>query len=151
MKRAAALCARSEQSPRDVMDKLLKWGLTGTDAQKVLQQLVEQGFVDIKRYARAFVKDRYSLNGWGRIKIAHQLYVKGIADDIIAQALEAIDEQQYCDRLLESLRVKWRAVKGREPRAAWAAMMRFAVSRGYETDIAARCVKQITRLDDQQD
>ena len=55
------------------------------------------------------------------------------------------------DRLVELLRAKWQTVREREPRAAWAAMMRFASSRGFETGIAAECVKQVTKTDVQED
>ena len=151
MNRAAALCAGSEQAPADIRDKLTKWGLTDVEARQVLDQLISQGFIDEARYARAFVNDRFNFNGWGRVKIAHQLRLKGISGELIGEAVNAIDEENYRQRLIELLRAKWRTVTGREPRAAWAAMMRFAASRGFEADIAADCVKQVTRLDDQDD
>lgn len=146
LNRAAALCARSEQATGDMREKLLKWGLGADDASRVLQQLVEQGFIDDRRYAVAFVKDRFAFNGWGRIKIAHQLRLKGIAAQYIDEALTAIDEDRYRERLTELLRAKWRTVKDREPRAAWAAMMRFAASRGFEAPLAGECVNAVTRL-----
>ena len=151
MNRAAALCARSEQAPGDIREKLVKWGLNPSEASQVLAQLIEQGYIDEHRYARAFVNDRFRFNGWGRIKIAHQLRLKGISSDLIDEAMTIIDEEQYRERLLELLRAKWRDVSSREPRAAWAAMMRFAASRGFEAGIAGECVKQVTRLDAQDD
>lgn len=151
MNRAAALCAGSEQAPADIRDKLTKWGLTAVEARQVLDQLISQGFIDEARYARAFVNDRFNFNGWGRVKIAHQLRLKGISGELIGEAVNAIDEENYRQRLIELLRAKWRTVNGREPRAAWAAMMRFAAARGFEADIAAYCVKQVTLLDDQDD
>ena len=64
--RAAALCARSEQAPADITDKLMKWGLSASDAARVTQQLIEGGFLNEQRFARAFVKDRFAFNGWGK-------------------------------------------------------------------------------------
>ena len=151
MNRAAALCSASEQAPGDIRDKLMRWGLTPHQAADVLNRLIDEGFIDERRYARAFVNDRFNFNGWGRVKIAYQLRHKGIAPDVISQALTAIDEQQYREQLMELLRAKWRDVSNREPRAAWAAMMRFAASRGFEAAVAADCVKQITSIDDQDD
>ena len=151
MNRAAASCARSEQAPGDIREKLVRWGLSSGDADAVLRQLTEQGFISEERYARAFVKDRFAFNGWGRIKIAHQLRLKGIPATIIEEAMTAIDDEQYRQRLTELLHAKWRTVKSREPRAAWAAMMRFAASRGFETGISSQCVKQVTHIDDQDD
>jgi regulatory protein len=144
MNRAAALCARCEQAPGDMREKLIKWGLSGDDAGQIISQLTEQGFIDEQRFARAFVKDKFAFNGWGKIKISHQLRLKGISGESIDEAMAAIDDEEYRSRLTELLRAKWRTVKEREPRAAWAAMMRFAASRGFETSIAAECVKLVT-------
>lgn len=151
MNRAAALCARSEQAPQDIREKLFKWGLGSHDADGIVQRLCEQGFLDEARFARAFVKDRFAFNGWGKIKIAHQLRLKGISADIIGDAMGVLDEDVYRQRLIELLRAKWRTVQNREPRAAWAAMMRFAASRGFETALAGECVKTVTRLDVEDD
>lgn len=151
LNRASALCARSEQAPADIREKLVKWGLNAGDAAEVLHRLTEQGFLDEQRFARAFVNDRFAFNGWGRVKIAHQLRLKRIPAEIIADAMAVIDEEQYRRRLVELLHAKWRTVKEREPRAAWAAMMRFAASRGFEADIAGQCVKQVTRIDAEED
>lgn len=151
MNRAAALCSRSEQATGDIREKLLKWGLDAQAAHAVLAELINQGFIDDRRFARAFTRDRFMFNGWGRIKIAHQLRQKGVAGELIDEAMGAIEDEQYRDKLMDILRSKWRTVKGREPRAAWAAMMRFAASRGFEADIASACVKQVTRLDEADD
>ena len=145
--RASALCAGCEHAPSEIREKLLKWGLSASEADKIINDLKEQGFIDEARYAHAFVNDRFAFNGWGRIKIAYQLRQKGIPQPIIDEAMTAIDDERYRERLLELLKGKWLNVKGREPRAAWAAMMRFALSRGFETALASECVKQVTRLD----
>ena len=151
LNRAAALCSRSEQAPGDIREKLTKWGLSGSDADSVLRQLTEQGFLDEIRFARAYVKDKFTFNGWGKIKIAHQLRQKGIPGDVIDDAMGVIDDERYRERLIELLRAKWQTVKDREPRAAWAAMMRFAASRGFEASISGECVKLVTRIDVEDD
>lgn len=151
LNRAAALCSRSEQAPGDIREKLTKWGLSRNDADSVLRQLTEQGFLDEVRFARAYVKDKFTFNGWGKIKIAHQLRQKGIPGDVIDDAMGVIDDERYRERLIELLRAKWQTVKDREPRAAWAAMMRFAASRGFEASISGECVKLVTRIDVEDD
>ena len=151
LNRAAALCSRSEQAPGDIREKLTKWGLSGSDADSVLRQLTEQGFLDEIRFARAYVKDKFTFNGWGKIKIAHQLRQKGIPAEVIDDAMAVIEEERYRERLIELLRAKWRTVKDREPRAAWAAMMRFAASRGFEASVSVECAKLVTRIDVEND
>lgn len=151
MNRAAALCARSEQAPGSIREKLASWGINADDATQIMRQLTEQGFLDEERYARAFVKDKFAFNGWGRIKIAHQLRQKGISPATIETALSIIDDDQYRGSLVKLLQAKWRSLKEREPRAALAAMMRFAASRGFEAQIAGECVRQVTSIDVEDD
>lgn len=151
MNRAAALCARCEQAPNDIREKLLKWGLSAPDASRLLQDLIGQGFLDEQRFARAYVKDKFAFNGWGKIKIAHQLRLKGIPIEAINEAMASIDPDAYRQRLVELLRAKWTSVKDREPRAAWAAMMRFAASRGFEAPLANECIQEVTGGDVQDD
>ena len=95
MNRAAALCSRSEQAPADIRVKLLQWGLSADEASHVLDQLTSQGFIDEQRYAQAFVNDRFAFNGWGRVKIAHQLRLKGISSELINEAMNLLDEEKY--------------------------------------------------------
>ena len=151
MNRAAALCARCEQAPSDIRAKLLKWGIRGDDVHRILDKLIEQGFLDEQRFAVAFVKDKFAFNGWGRIKIAHQLRQKGIPSEVIENAITAIDDEAYRERLIELLRSKWSSVKCRDPRSAWAAMMRFAASRGFEASLASDCVHQVAHIDVEDD
>lgn len=149
--RAMSICADSEQACGDIEAKLRQWGLSPEDVAGIMARLYNDGYLNDERYARAFVHDRFTFTGWGRIKIAYQLKQKGIPDEHIATAMTTIDEEAYRQRLVKLLRAKWPRVKDREPRAAWAAMMRYATSRGYETAIASECVKQVTRLDVEDD
>ena len=143
--RLAALCSRGEQAESDLRDKLCRWQIAPDEADGIIRRLKQENFLSDERYARAFVRDKFRFNGWGRIKIAHQLRQKGIPSEVIEEAMTSIDEEAYRQRLVELLRAKWRTVQGREPRAAWAAMMRF------ESSMAGECVKQVTRLDVEDD
>ena len=133
--RAAALCSRSEHAPGDIATRLRSWGLTAAQANDVVNSLIEQNFINTERFARAFTHDKAAYNGWGRIKIAYHLRLKGIDQSAIDDALATIDDDAYRYTLSRLLQNKWREVSGREPQAARAALLRFATSRGFELDL----------------
>ena len=133
---AAALCARSEQAASDVRGKLLRWGLTPQQAQEVIDRLIDGGYLDDERYARAFVNDKFKFNGWGRIKIAYQLRAKGISQD-------CIDDESYEQALLQLLTTKASTLRGKDPQQARAALLRFATGRGYEPALCYRMTDNI--------
>ena len=89
--RCEALCARSEQSSGDIELKLVKWGLTKEQAGSVLQRLIDGKYVDDARFARAYVREKFRFSGWGRVKIAYNLRLKHIDNDIVTEAMDEID------------------------------------------------------------
>lgn len=141
--RAAALCARSEQAESDVRTKLLAWGLAPAAAAQVIERLQAEHFLDEQRYARAYCRDKFNFNGWGRIKIAFMLKSKGVCQAAASAAIAEIDPARYREHLDKLLRSKWRDVAGKEPRLARAALMRLAASRGYEPDVIYPAVEAL--------
>ena len=142
--RCEALCARSEQSSGDIELKLVKWGLTREQVGNVLQRLIDCKYVDDARYARAYVREKFRFSGWGRVKIAYNLRLKGIDSDVIACALEEIEADEYREKLEHLVRAKYREVKSREPVRARAALLRFAAGRGFESQLSVSAVNRVT-------
>ena len=120
---------------------LLDGDESGTQA--VLDQLVEQKYVDDLRYASAFARDKSSIAGWGEVKIRYMLAAKGISRDIISEALAEIDEQKACGRLEKLISNKARSLTG-DPQIRMK-LLRFALGRGYSYDEVSSVVEQLLR------
>lgn len=146
LSRLAALCSRGEQAESDLRRKLQRWDIDPVEANRIVQRLKEENFLNEERFARAFVRDKARFNGWGRVKIAHALRQKQVSAAIIQLAIdEEMDAQASRSTLLRLLQGKARTVCQREPRLARAALLRFAASRGFETDLCYRCVDEVCR------
>lgn len=120
---------------------LLDGDESGTQA--VLDQLVEQKYVDDLRYASAFARDKSSIAGWGEVKIRYMLAAKGISRDIISEALAEIDEQKACDRLEKLISNKAISLTG-DPQIRMK-LLRFGLGRGYSYDEVSSVVEQLLR------
>jgi regulatory protein len=149
--RAAALCVVCEQAESDIRRKLLSWGLPSAETDEVIQCLIDEQFLDEKRFASAFVHDKFHFEGWGRIKIAYQLRTKAISSEIIDNALTLIDEEEYFDKLKHILSNKMFMLSSKEPLQAKASLVRFALSRGFEPNLIYKCLPLISNDDDDDD
>lgn len=144
--RLAALCSRGEQAESDIRNKLQRWGIDPAEADRIIQRLKDNNFLNEERYAHAFVRDKARFNGWGRVKIAHALRQKQVSSSVILQALdEELDAESSRNTLMHLLQGKARTLTGHEPRLARAALLRFAASRGFEADLCYRCVDEVCR------
>lgn len=136
----AARCSVSELCLSDITAKLDKYDLPEEEKTRILRHLVEEKYVDDGRYAKAYVRDKYRFNKWGRIKIAQGLRMKGIDSETIDSAMEAIDEEEYLEILSDLIKAKRKSTKGRNEYEINGKLYRFAAGRGFEYDAIRRVV-----------
>ena len=140
------LCSRREYCTSDILKKASE-ALDGDHnrAEEVLQVLVSERYVDDLRYASAFARDKASISGWGEVKIKYMLSAKGIAKDVIARALEEIDEGKAESRLEKLLENKWKSLKD-DPQGKMK-LIRFALGRGYGYEDISSLLGKVCRND----
>lgn len=131
--RMRALCSRREYCRMDVMKKVMT-ALDGdvAKAEEVVAKLVEERYVDDLRYATAFARDKASIAGWGEAKIRYMLSSKGIDRELIAQALDEVDDKRAEIRLEKLMENKVRSLKDDPQRRL--KLLRFGLGRGYSYD-----------------
>lgn len=139
----ATLCARSEQAEGDLRKKLQSWGINNGDADSIISRLKQERYLDNERYARAYCRDKLRFNGWGRLKISFMLRGKGIEQEFIDQALAEIDDQQYANVLEDIITNKAKTLNGKDSEHKRAALLRFATSRGFETNLIFSAIARI--------
>lgn len=124
------LCSRREYCRSDIMKKALE-ALDGDreSAEKIIETLVGEKYIDELRYSSAFARDKASIAGWGETKIRYMLSAKGIPRETISLALEEIDEGKAAGRLEKLMENKFKSLKD-DPQCRMK-MLRFALGRGY--------------------
>lgn len=137
------LAARSEKSSGDAMRLMQRWGVPETERRGVLARLIKERFIDDSRYAEAYVREKSRLAGWGERKIAMQLRAKGISQEIVKQALGAIDGDSQRLRLEDKLRRKLKSIKAVNDYELRGKLLRYALSLGYDYDTSSDAVQSV--------
>ena len=136
------LCARSEKSSGDALRLMSQWQVPQSERGAVLDKLLKDRFIDDSRYAEAYVREKSRLSGWGARKIAMQLRQKGVSQDVIAEALKQLDSDIELPRLVEKLRRKARTTKYSSDYELRGKLLRYALSLGFDYDLAQRAVEE---------
>ena len=137
-----ALCSRREYCRKDILKKVMT-ALDGdaAKAEEVVGKLVEERYVDDRRYAAAFARDKASIAGWGAAKIRYMLAAKGVDREIIASALEEIDVNRADARLEKLMENKARSLKDDPQRRI--KLLRFGMGRGYGYEEVSSVIDRI--------
>ena len=125
------LCARAEKCEGDARRLMRRWGVDQKAAEEVLARLVHDRFIDDRRYATLFVREKLNLSGWGAYKIRTALKRKEVSEEIIREALAELDSGKLRARLDEQLKRKLRTLKAKTPYELKAKLIRYALSLGY--------------------
>jgi regulatory protein len=141
--KARKICASKETTVSDIHHKLHDWGVTEPDSAKIIQNLLEEKFIDEQRYAIAAVKDKFRFNKWGSYKIKQFLRQKGIPDPVINEALQSIDGGDNHDMLEKLILSKFKTLKGGNTRENKFKLLRFAQSKGFESDTAMEIIEKL--------
>ncbi len=142
--RAGRFCAFRERSPNEVLEKLLDWGLGEHDAEKLINELINEKFVDEQRFANAYCNDKFEFNSWGKQKIKANIYTHKLSSSAIEMALDRIDSTKYEDRCFELTERKWEKLERDEPIKRKQKTLAYLANKGYEMDLIWKCINKLS-------
>ena len=129
--------ARREHSRAELHGKLLPYVQDVDDLGAVLDELEKKNWLSDVRAATLLVDSKRGR--FGTQRIAHELRQKGIAENLIADAIPQLKETE-----LEAAREVWQRKFGVLPLDARekARQIRFLQSRGFSIDVTLKVLKQ---------
>jgi regulatory protein len=110
------------------------WHLSQTDQNAIVNQLIEEKYIDETRYTEAYVRDKFIFNKWGKYKIRFQLKQKQVNPNLIEDALEQISDEDYTETIQALIQSKIRQVKAKNDYERKNKLLRFLVQRGFEME-----------------
>jgi len=141
--KAMQWCSRRELCISDIKTRLLKAELNSEEIATIIQKLVDEKFINEHRFVKAFIHDKLEFQKWGLLKIKQALYFKEIPEEIITNALQNIDKENYLKKFEDIARSKRRSIKGENGFEIDQKLLRFLASKGVSVDDAYQILKRL--------
>ena len=125
-------CAFQERCIHDAEEKLREWKVGHKHAEKIIEQLIKEDYLNEERFARSFASGKFRINHWGKTKIIYELERRQVPDLIIQIGLEDIDDEEYTEILREILQRKNREISEKDPFKRKQKLIAYAVQKGYD-------------------
>jgi len=133
-------CAYQERCHQEVNEKLKSYKLFKSERDDIIVRLIETGFLNEERFAKAFVRGRFNQKHWGRNKIIYELKSKRIHERLIQIALSEIDEKDYYQTLQKLIRRKLNEVKSKSLWEKKQKLINYFMIKGYETELVIKLI-----------
>lgn len=108
--------AKRDYTKKEIYNKLVQKYWEKTAVIKVIKKLEEAGYIDDREFAVSYAKNKKC----GKKKIAYELKIKGVAFEVIEEALSFYEE----DSELEELSKAWDKLGEKEEHKKIASLMR---------------------------
>jgi regulatory protein len=128
-------CAYQERSQQDARMKLRSFKLNAEQIENVIAHLISENYLNEERFAMAFTGGKFRIKHWGRIKIKMELKKHGVSEKCIKTAINSIDPEAYLRAMKGHLNKKIALTKGNDRRKKFYSALKFAVSKGFESDL----------------
>lgn len=136
LQKSEAFCAYQERCSHEVLEKLKRLGAQDGEIIQIMNALIENNFLDDKRFARAYAVGKLRIKYWGVNKIKQGLKLKRLDNELIALALKNVyAEENYFGILQDVANRKWQELhKEKDPWMRKQKLFRFLASRGFNFD-----------------
>jgi len=134
-------CAYQERSQQEMRDKFYEWGLWKDEVEELISELIQTNFLNEERFTLAYVSGKFKIKHWGKIKIKQGLKLKRIPDKMIANALRAIDPDEYMHTILVLAEKKAPFIKEKDPYKRKYKLVSYLLGKGFEHDLIAEVLK----------
>lgn len=139
----AAFCAYQERSQQEVRDKLYGYGLYQDEVEELISIMITENFLNEERFAEAYVRDKFHLKKWGRLKIEQGLKQHQLSPNCIKLGMREIDAEAYWNTLVELTEKKWATTRESDDFKKKAKIHRFLISRGFEYDLVSNALQEV--------
>lgn len=139
-------CAYQDRCHKEVEDKLREMRMIPEACEQIIITLMQDDFLNEERYARSFVRGRFRIKKWGRVKIKQHLKQKEISLPIIKLALSEIDEEAYHTTCRELAKKKLKLIKEPNSFKKQKKLSDYLLQKGYESGLVFEIIKGKTNL-----
>lgn len=128
-------CAYRDRSHKEVEEKLKEMRMIPAAQEEIIFKLMRENFLNEERFARSFVRGKFRIKKWGRIKIKQELKFREISSPLIKTALTEIEEKEYISTLYELAEKKLLLIKETDHWKRKKKLMNYLLGKGYESQL----------------
>lgn len=130
------------RSRKQLEDKLRQKGCADEVSREVLDRLEEVGLIDDAAYARMLVHARQEAKGLAPRALTQELRRKGVADELIEDALADVDPEDDEERARQLVDKKLRTMRGLDRQVQTRRLAGLLGRKGYDSSTAFRIIRE---------
>ena len=136
-------CSYQDRCHSEVEKKLKEFDLIEEAKNKILFNLINENYLNESRFSENFVRGKFKIKNWGKIKIVQELKSRNISDINIKRGLMEIDEVEYKNKLENIFNKKLSSLENQSVINKKKKIFSYLSYRGWETSLIYEKINKI--------
>lgn len=136
-------CSYQDRCHNEVEKKLKEFDLIEEAKNKILFNLINENYLNESRFSENFVRGKFKIKNWGKIKIVQELKSRNISEINIKRGLMEIDEVEYKNKLENIFNKKLSSLGNQSVINKKKKIFSYLSYRGWETDLIYEKINKI--------
>ena len=136
-------CAIQERCSNDIVTKMKSWRITNKNQNKILNILIQEDFINDKRYSKSFCRGKFRIKKWGKLKIINELKRKNINLTTISSSLNEISDIDYSKELDTQFNKKKQSTNSLNYYDKKKKIANYLIGKGYESNLVWEKLKEL--------
>ena len=136
-------CTYQDRCHIEVERKLTEMRIIPQAKEHIIMSLIDGDYLNEERFALAFVKGKFKIKKWGRIRLKAELKKRKISKYLIKSALEQISEKDYLFTFEELANRKANSIKADSILLKKKKLADYLIYRGWESNLVYKKVNQL--------
>ena len=142
-KKALNLLSRRDHYKKELKYKLIKRGFSAEKIEDILQELINDGYLNDKKFAEEWIKNRINKKPRGKNLIKAELLEKGVDKKIIETKLNNLLDPDKEKQMAEILTDKWLNKRNCKNKETKEKLYRYLKNKGFNDEIIRKIITDI--------
>lgn len=134
-------CVYQDRCHQEVEQKMRDFLLIPEAKEEILLYLIQENYLNEERFVRSYIRGKFYLKHWGRMKIKNQLKFKGISEKLIDKSMDEIDNDDYNKTIKKLFDIYYSGLKSIPEYQKNMKSIRYLMGKGYEYDVIKEVIE----------
>lgn len=135
-------CVYQDRCHAEVEQKMREFVLIPEAKEEIFLFLLQENFLNEERFTRSYIRGKFYMKSWGKVKIKLNLKQKDISEKLISNCMDEIDNDDYYKTLHKLYDNYHENLFGLKDYQKKAKTIKFLLSKGYSYDEILQIVSE---------
>ncbi|MBT4709623.1 MAG: recombinase RecX [Flavobacteriaceae bacterium] len=136
-------CSYQDRCHKEVIAKLKTFGVKSNESNQIISNLIKENYLNESRFSKSFVRGKFNIKNWGKVKIINELKFRNISPYNITLGLNEIDDQDYMKKLEDIFNKKLSSLSNLSSPLKKKKIISYLLYRGWESNLVYSKINEI--------